>query len=1084
VGAVPLAQAATHVVISEFATRGLSSATDEFVELYNPTSSAIDISGWKLQYKSASGTIWNDRAILPANSSIPAHGFFLIANQTSYTGPPAADYTSGSWTSGTGMADSGHERIIDASAVQVDLVGWGSAIAPEGSPAPNHGTSANGNSVERKALASSTADSLASGGAHALLGNGQDTDNNASDYVVQTHGRNPQNSASPIEPSFASGGNGTGSATATPAVVFTDRPLDSLKISFRQDSSYTVTVLSIVIPSTWTWSHLLGSVVLAGSAFASATPSIDADTLRITGAALSPPDSGSVTIADLTTPSTNGGSTFSVRTAVAAGTLTQILQNPHVRVLKLVPIVVVHVNDASGVPVAPYAVGSEVTVSGIVTANLSSTRTDVYVQDGTAGIDIFSSSLPPFTPQPGDSMTITGSVLQFRGLTEIQPDFALFTLHATGRPVPDPMVITCAQLNATFHLDYTEPNEGRLIRINGVTYNAVTSTITDASGTCNVFIPNTYPPVPSVFDLIGILKQFKPGTPAPGPPYTADYEITPRTPDDIIAHAGPIILTRPYEDNIQPTSVQLHWTTDVASSSIVRYGITPALGDSVVDSTPVTVHAITVPGLTPATVYDYSVGSADVNGANFTPTQLFSAASPPATSGQMNVYFNKSVNTSLAWLHAANGNQDLPARLVTRINNANRSIDGAIYNLSGTPGSTLASALVSAKNRGVKVRVICEEDNKTASGFGAITAGGIPLITDRFDATNNGLGLMHNKFLVIDARGGAAESAWVWTGSWNPTDPGTSSDMQNAIEIQDQALANTYLLEFNEMWGSSTDVPSASNSRFGARKLDDTPHRFVIGGHSVECYFSPSDGVTSHIISAIDAAQHSVNFELLTMTRSDLSTPLVTKHLAGVAVRGDLDNSTDTGSEYAYLVGNGVDVRLKTGVSGLLHHKYCLFDAENPNWDAITLTGSHNWSSAAENSNNENTLIVHDPDVTNQYFQEFAARYVQFGGTDILQLVDVERFDPGVPRAVALEQNYPNPFRSVTRIVYAIPVAQQVVLRVYDLQGREVQTLVNQRQIPGRYRVDVRVKDSANGVYFYRLKVGKTVQQRKMTLLK
>ena len=146
-GAAPLARAATHVVISEFATRGPSAATDEFVELYNPTDNPINIAGWKQQYKSTSGTLWLDRAILPANSSIPAHGFFMIAN-TSYVGLVTPDYTSSLWASGTGMADNGHVRILDASAVEVDKVGWGTAIDPEGgSDAPNHGTSPNGNST-------------------------------------------------------------------------------------------------------------------------------------------------------------------------------------------------------------------------------------------------------------------------------------------------------------------------------------------------------------------------------------------------------------------------------------------------------------------------------------------------------------------------------------------------------------------------------------------------------------------------------------------------------------------------------------------------------------------------------------------------------------------------------------------------------------------------------------------------------------------------------------------------------------------------------------------------------------------------
>jgi phosphatidylserine/phosphatidylglycerophosphate/cardiolipin synthase-like enzyme len=939
-------------------------------------------------------------------------------------------------------------------------------------------------SIERKALATSTADSLAAGGAHELLGNGQDTDNNGADFVTQTHGRNPQNTLSPAEPGFATGGNGTGRATLSPSVVYANQALDSLRFSFHQDSSYTITDIAIQVPTSWTWSHSPSSVVLGGPAFASATSSVVGETLFVALAGLDVADSGTVTIANLVTPSTKETSAFLTRTAVPAGTLTQIAGQPSVHVLQIVPIVSIHVNDASGVCAPPYSVGSEATVSGIVTANLSDVRTDVYVQDGTAGIDLFNASLGPITLAPGDSITVTGSILQFRGLTELQPDFTLLVRHATGRPVPAPLTLTCADVNATFKLDYTEPNESRLVRLNGVTYNPTTSTITDASGTTNVFIPNTYPPTPSVFDLVGILKQFKPGTPAPGPPYTADYEVTPRTPADIIAHPGPILLTAPYEDQIQPTSVQINWTTDVASTSVVYFGLTPALGDSVVDATPVTSHALTVSGLSPATVYYYSAASGDVNGTNSSPTAIFSTASPPQSTGQINVYFNHSVNTALAWHHVAQGNVDPTTKLVPRLNAAQRSIDAAFYSLSGTSGNALATALINAKARGVRVRVICEDDNRGGSGFNAIAGAGIPLITDRFDPVNNGAGLMHNKFAVIDGRGGAAESVWVWTGSWNPTDPGTNDDFQNSIEIQDQALAGAYTIEFNEMWGSSTDTPSASVSRFGADKLDNTPHRFVIGGRSIECYFSPSDGTNAHILATLDAAQHSIGFELLTVTRTDLSAALVAQKNAGVKVRGDMDNSSDTGSQYSYLVANGVDVALKSGVSGLLHHKYCIVDAENPGWDAITLTGSHNWSSSAEASNNENTLIVHDPDVTNQYLQEFSARYYQFGGTDSIRTVSVELIPGAVPRVVSLAQNYPNPSTGLTHIEYAIPTARDVELKLYDVQGRELRTLVHARQTPGRYRVDLSTRGATSGVYFYRLRAGSVVEQRKMLIVR
>src|SRR5689334_6709111 len=76
----PARAVASHVVISEVASRGPAGATDEFVEIYNPTSSSLDLSGWKLQYKSQTGASFSDYTILPAGSSIAAHGFYLFAN--------------------------------------------------------------------------------------------------------------------------------------------------------------------------------------------------------------------------------------------------------------------------------------------------------------------------------------------------------------------------------------------------------------------------------------------------------------------------------------------------------------------------------------------------------------------------------------------------------------------------------------------------------------------------------------------------------------------------------------------------------------------------------------------------------------------------------------------------------------------------------------------------------------------------------------------------------------------------------------------------------------------------------------------
>jgi aminopeptidase N len=74
-----------------------------------------------------------------------------------------------------------------------------------------------------------------------------------------------------------------------------------------------------------------------------------------------------------------------------------------------------------------------------------------------------------------------------------------------------------------------------------------------------------------------------------------------------------------------------------------------------------------------------------------------------------------------------------------------------------------------------------------------------------------------------------------------------------------------------------------------------------------------------------------------------------------------------------------------------------------------------------------------------------------------------------VPLAFRLEQNFPNPFNPATRIRYSLPEGQHVVLRVFDLLGREVSTLVDQPQSPGEYMVEFDATDLAAGIYIYRI---------------
>jgi hypothetical protein len=88
------------------------------------------------------------------------------------------------------------------------------------------------------------------------------------------------------------------------------------------------------------------------------------------------------------------------------------------------------------------------------------------------------------------------------------------------------------------------------------------------------------------------------------------------------------------------------------------------------------------------------------------------------------------------------------------------------------------------------------------------------------------------------------------------------------------------------------------------------------------------------------------------------------------------------------------------------------------------------------------------------------------------------------PASIALNQNYPNPFNPSTVISYQLPSNSLVVLRVFDVLGRQVETLFNERQTAGNHSVRFDATDLPSGVYFYRLEVGTYRDTKKLLLLK
>jgi len=92
--------------------------------------------------------------------------------------------------------------------------------------------------------------------------------------------------------------------------------------------------------------------------------------------------------------------------------------------------------------------------------------------------------------------------------------------------------------------------------------------------------------------------------------------------------------------------------------------------------------------------------------------------------------------------------------------------------------------------------------------------------------------------------------------------------------------------------------------------------------------------------------------------------------------------------------------------------------------------------------------------------------------------------DPSIPNQVSLAQNYPNPFNGMSRIEYHLPLAARTSLRIYDMLGREVATLVDGWIEPGVHTAVWEAGEIAGGVYVYRLDAGSYSLSRKLILLK
>lgn len=750
-----------------------------------------------------------------------------------------------------------------------------------------------------------------------------------------------------------------------------------------------------------------------------------------------------------------------------------------------VPMGSLHCNNSLG---QANNINQNVSITGVVTVGtgtFSSSGTEVYLQDATGGMNVYKNT-PTTTFALGDSFTVVGTLIQFRGLNEISP--TSWTKHASGAAVPQPTVLTCSQVSGQFGTNNCEPQESMLIRLEGVSlegrWPGGPMTLYDETGTCMLYIDwdtqvDELPRPNGNFDIVGVLKQYS----AYAAPWINGYEIIPRFATDIEELPGPKLVSGPVFTQISPSEIVVRWTTDVPSSSQVDYGTTTDYEfGTVYDSTPVTEHTVTITGLEPAIPYLARITSSDGAGDLILAHRRFMGGS--RSSGQILAYFNKSVDNSVAIGESAVGGTDFASILVNRINAAQHSIDAAIYSfdLAGP-----ADALIAAHQRGVVIRFVVDYRNPTSAQVQRLISAGIRVIDDTYGPLNNDAGEMHHKFWVFDHRyDDDPADDWVMTGSWNVTTGGTYSDAQNIVLIQDEALAEVYTMELNELWGSTGNIPDQNKSRFSHLKSDNTPKTLRVGGRDVRVYFGPSDHTMSTFTSRIYEAESSAHFSILSFTRTDVEGALKELYMNGPGpVRGVFDSGQSGQTIYQQMKGVGgaapwnppADVWLDQE-TGFNHHKYMILDVHRIDGRPTVITGSSNWSNSADESNDENMIYIEDFNLANLFYQEFAARYRAAGGSQDLA--------SSTPEAADLQTTpirvFPNPIRE--RIHLRIPSLGLggIDLTLHDAAGRRIAA----RRVDGPAAPDLtwEVGGISSGIYFLRIDAPGRTERRTLTIVR
>ncbi|QMS91674.1 DUF655 domain-containing protein [Nostoc edaphicum CCNP1411] len=404
------------------------------------------------------------------------------------------------------------------------------------------------------------------------------------------------------------------------------------------------------------------------------------------------------------------------------------------------------------------------------------------------------------------------------------------------------------------------------------------------------------------------------------------------------------------------------------------------------------------------------------------------------------VYFNHSESSEYkeSYRQQTRLGDDLEKQIADAITQAKSTVDVVVQELRLPK---VAQALVDRQKAGVKVRIILEnnysrpwssltsaevgkldkreqerykefrqfidinQDNQLSpaeinqrDALMILQNGQIPWIDDQADGSA-GSSLMHHKFVIVDNRIVIITSAnfTLSDTSGDFTNPNTLGNANNLLQIDSPELASLFTEEFNVMWG---DGPGGQpDSRFGLQKPMRLPKQITLGNTQITVQFSPtsptqpwSNSSNGLIGKTLDSATKSTDLALFVFSDQRLANILEKRHQQSIQIRALIEPqfAYRPYSEALDMMGVALSNKCKYEVDNhpwtnpittvgvpvlpkgdLLHHKFGVIDS------TTVITGSHNWSDAANYGNDETLVVIENPIIAAHYVREFARLYAK-----------------------------------------------------------------------------------------------------------